>query len=173
MHRTGSEAQMATESMLVAHPFLGFSLRTGTLVRDHIGMERARRLAQPGLFDETTAWLDARANNHGFYSLVDYPWNPARSDRAKVIGLFGASLTQFLWLQLGTALACDVEASGAWQSERVVALNFAQGGMKQPQNLAALAYFLSVGQRLDAAVLTDGFPPAAMGFHNAQLGYAP
>jgi hypothetical protein len=31
---------------------------------------------------------------------------------------------------------------------KVVVLNFAKGGTKQPQNATALAYFLSIGQRL-------------------------
>ena len=45
--------------------------------------------------------------------------------------------------------------------------------MKQPQNLAALTHFLALGQRLDAAVLIDGFGVAALSFHNVQLGYQP
>ncbi len=159
--------------MLMAHPFLGFTVRPGTVVRDHIGVERARRLAEPGSFETADAWLDVRANNHGFYSPVDYPWRPPSGDSTRLIGLFGGSVTQFLSLQLDRELALDVEASGAWPSDRAMVLNFADGGMKQPQNLVALTYFLSLGQRLDAAVLIDGFGPAALSFQNARLGYAP
>jgi hypothetical protein len=66
-----------------------------------------------------------------------------------------------------------VEAAEAWPSDRVAVLNFAVGGMKQPQNLAGLTHFLALGQRLDAAVLIDGFGVAALSFHNTKLGYQP
>jgi hypothetical protein len=168
-----NEALMATELNLVAHPFLDFTVRTGTLLRDQIGVERAIRLSEPAPPEAASAWPNARANNHGFYSPVDYPWQPPAGERTSIIGLFGGSVTQFLTLQLGSELGCDLQAAGAWPSDRVAVLNFAVGGMKQPQNLAALTHFLALGQRLDAAVLIDGFGVAALSFHNAKLGYQP
>src|SRR4051812_33283004 len=105
---------MATNSGLGPHPFLAFTVRSGTLLRDHIGVNRARRLAEPGAPASADAWLDARANNHGFYSKVDYPWRPPAGERTSVIALFGGSVTQFLSLQLGRHLADRVERSGIW-----------------------------------------------------------
>ena len=121
-------------------------MRPGTVLRDHIGVERARRLAEPGSPDSANTWLDARANNHGFYSPVDYPWRPATGERTAIVGLFGGSVTQFMSLQVGHELACEIEAAGVWPSDRVAVLNFAASGMEQPQNLAALTWFLAVGQ---------------------------
>jgi hypothetical protein len=52
---------------------------------------------------------------------------------------------------------------------KVVLLNFANGGTKQPQNASALAYFLSIGQRFDYILNIDGFPELFIGWYNANV----
>lgn len=49
-------------------------------------------------------------------------------------------------------------------------LNLGQGGWKQPQQLLALNYFLSLGQRFDVIVNLDGFNEIALGYHNHLSG---
>jgi hypothetical protein len=60
-------------------------------------------------------------------------------------------------LQGGDRLKKQLEQNGPFKGRDVKIINFAHGGMKQPQQLLILNFFLAAGQRLDAAVNIDGF----------------
>jgi hypothetical protein len=105
-------------------------------------------------------------NNHGFLSKYDYPFVDP-TGRSFVIGLFGSSIAiQFAFTmehRLNDLLSRDSRFAG----RKVVLLQFANGGTKQPQNTTTLAYFLAIGQKFDLIINMDGFPEVYISWLNA------
>lgn len=157
----------------VVHHVAAFTRVPGSLVSDYVDRSRARRLAEPGPIEAASVLLAERFNNHGFCSPFDYPCNVFDGDEPYVIGVFGGSVAHWFATQVREILAEELDATGALAGRRPVVLNFGSAGMKQPQTLLALNYFLSEGQRLDAAVVIDGFNDAALSFVNHEMGYQP
>jgi hypothetical protein len=111
-------------------------------------------------------------NNHGF----DSPWDWPRERRPGeyLVGVFGGSVASKLTryeLDHGVMARAVAPAIGR-SPDHVVFLNFAQGGFKQPQQVQILAYFLAIGQELDAVVNVDGFNEVALGARNQRGGVA-
>jgi hypothetical protein len=103
-----------------------------------------------------------RTNNHGFYSTRDYPFRGQPEDY--IVGIFGGSVSNYFSAVESARLARLLVERTPWRHRRVVVLNFAQNGFKQPQQALILTYFLGIGQRFDAVVNIDGFNEAALGF---------
>jgi hypothetical protein len=55
----------------------------------------------------------------------------------------------------------------------LVAMNLAQGGYKQPQQVISLAYLFALGVRPDLVLNLDGFNEVALGNSNQRLGVSP
>ena len=122
--------------------------------------------------DAAYRWLDWPANNHGFFAPFDYPYEAGDADPAPyIVGIFGGSVAAWFAMLAGDALCEELRGNPLLRDRPPLVLNFAAGGMKQPQALLALNYFLSEGQRLDAVVLIDGFNEAALSCLNIQDGY--
>ncbi len=113
-------------------------------------------------------------NNYGFNSVFDYPYQK-RSNDEFVIGIFGGSVALSFVKSTMPGLFDDVFSKAAQlRGKKVVVLSFAQAGVKQPQQLEMLAYFLSIGQRFDLVVNIDGGNEilAAMANHNETVDYS-
>ncbi len=146
----------------VFHPYFGFVPRPGEPV---FGVWR--RLGGAGAPADHD-WAERRSNNFGFFADSDYP---VRDDEAWLVGVFGGSLAHSFALQSGALLEERLGALAPLEGRRVRVLNFASGGYKQPQQLLILAYFLSIGQRLDLVVNLDGFNEASLGSLNFASGF--
>jgi hypothetical protein len=82
-------------------------------------------------------------------------------DPAKaVVAVFGGSLAAMFVEARGPQAAARAVPELA--GREVVVLNTAQGGYKQPQPLLALTYLLSLGAKIDVAILIDGFNDVAL-----------
>ncbi len=153
------------------HHILAFTAIPGVALRDHIHADRAVRLSEPSSAKPPCSWLDVIANNAGFFSPYEYPCQGVAGNASPfVIGVFGGSAAHWFALQVGSALAEELDRGGEVQRQALV-LNFAIGGMKQPQTLFTLTWSLTDGQRFDAVVLIDGFNDAALSYLNYRKGY--
>jgi hypothetical protein len=154
------------QQFFLLHPYWAFATKPGVTMRQRLTPQHIARLHAPKA-PESADWQDVTANNHGFVSPHDYPYQPAGD--TFILGVFGSSIAQCFSVQAGPALARDLR--GSLTSNRPVeVLNFGLGGFKQPQSLFVLIFFLLSGQRFDAIVLLDGFTEAALSWINDQRG---
>jgi hypothetical protein len=122
-------------------------------------------------------------NNKGFQVLTrlvqedpaccNYPM-PKRNDEV-LVGVFGGSVaTGFaLHTQQYPEFAALLAAMPQWKGKRIRILNFSMPGYKQPQQLIALAYFLSIGQHFDLILNIDGFNEVITTARNFASGAEP
>lgn len=95
-------------------------------------------------------------NNYGFDSVLDYPYRKQSADEF-VIGIFGGSIALgFIKTTMPELYDEIFAAAPQLRGKKVILLSFAREGFKQPQQLLALAYFLSIGQKFDLVVNIDG-----------------
>src|SRR5215210_4234344 len=106
------------------------------------------------------------ANNWGFWADRDYPSNVPD---AYVIGIFGGSVANFFYAMMRKELERGLSAT---LGRKVVVLNFAVGGAKQPQQVQILTFFGSIGQKLDLVLNIDGLNEVSMSARNAQADVA-
>jgi len=143
----------------VFHPYLAFLHRVGRSgtgwVTNNVGfqVDAALAAAEPGC--------------------CDYPLTPR--DNAVLVGVFGGSVATGFALheQAAKALARRLQAIDAYRDRPVRVLNFAMPGYRQPQQLIALAYFQTLGQKLDIALEIDGFNEIVTSHRNFQSGIEP
>lgn len=122
----------------VIHPFVGY-------VNDALRMPFYR----PERFDATSREL-------GFpFNRQPLPREP--SPERWVIGIFGGSFAEQTHRHAGSTLEAALEANPRFAGRDVVVLGFAAGGYKQPQQLMAASYLLSLGIHLDMVINLDGF----------------
>ncbi len=146
----------------VFQPYFGYTLQPGRMET----------------FEETRQW---RANNFGFVYLnedgreycCDHPFT--RRDGELIVGIFGGSVgTGYaLHSEISDGLAKNLSKVPGWQDKTFRILNFAQPGFRQPQQLATLAYFLSIGQEFDLIVNIDGFNEVVTSWRNWDSGVEP
>jgi hypothetical protein len=152
----------AADQALRLNPYYGYMARPGMRLADF-----ARREDLARQFGEAYAANDhdrVFGNRHGFVSLYDYPY--ADPD-AFVIGVFGGSVAVQFALTMRATLQEHLAGHPGVGTRRVVLLNFANGGVKQPQQATTLAYMLSLGQRFDLILSLDGFNELFIGWENA------
>lgn len=97
---------------------------------------------------------DAKAgfSNHGFTSETIYP----KSDGSFVAGIVGGSVADQLFVRRYTLEKALKRIPGLGQ-KKILFTNLAIGGFKQPQQLMALTYMLSLGGHFDVVINVDGF----------------
>ena len=111
----------------------------------------------------------ARTNNFGFVSAHDFPFAKTRSNQF-VIGIFGGSVGNW-FCHIGTPrLLGALRTNDYFKDRELVPLCFSHEGYKQPQQLLALTYFLSIGQEFDLVINIDGFNEVALAPINDQRG---
>lgn len=148
----------------ILHPFWGFTLRTGLGMSELASPARLERL----LAGSSTRpdWVDISANNLGFFSTHDYPYQ-RRGPEEYIIGVFGGSVAQWFALQGSEVLQECLAQAPQFTGRKITVLNFGQGGYKQPQQLMVLAHLLSLGQELDFVLNIDGFNEIALSAVNS------
>jgi hypothetical protein len=144
------------------NPYYGYMARPGMRLADV-----TRRNAMVNQFGASYVERDHErvvANKHGFVSIHDYPFT---DPNAFVIGVFGGSVAVQFALTMAPTLQEHLSSHPKFTGRRVVLLNFANGGTKQPQQLTTLAYFLTLGQKFDLILNLDGFNELFIGWYNA------
>ena len=124
------------------HPFFGYVMK-------------------PGAF--TNEKLKLKVNNHGFYSLYQYPFVKSNKNQV-IIGVFGGSVANNFAVEeyISRRLSNKLKAYPEFANKEIIVLNFGNGGYKQPQQLLILNYFLALGQELDLVINIDGFNEVAL-----------
>jgi len=105
-------------------------------------------------------------NKYGLWSLHEYPYKP--KDDEFVVGIFGGSVAFHFWLSTLDERSPTLKKFAAATGKKVVFLNFASGGRKQPQSMLELAYFMSLGQKFDFVLNIDGFNEVYDGWINVK-----
>jgi len=86
-----------------------------------------------------------------------------RSDDKIIIGIFGGSVACQIAQEGGLSeIESELKKSRFFTGRKLVFLNFAIGGYKQPQQLMALNFILALGGELDIAINFDGFNEIAL-----------
>lgn len=156
-------ADQVLQTKQVLHPYLGFSYRQSLPMSRVADTERIAALLYGRESD--SSWTSLATNNHGFYSDIDYPY-VKESRQELVVGIFGGSVAQWFALQGAEHLKKELQAHPFFKGRDIVVLNYAQGGFKQPQQVQALGYFLTLGQKFDIVVNIDGFNEIALSHIN-------
>jgi hypothetical protein len=148
----------------VFHPYYSYINRVGRSGSYPIG-------------GENVEWV---TNNVGFQVLkklyinepsrYNYPRRKA-SDEI-VIGIFGGSVASgfALTMQGSNEFNKVLSKIQKYKNRKITILNFAMPGFKQPQQLLALAYYLSLGQEFDLVINIDGFNEVVTGYRNYNSG---
>lgn len=104
--------------------------------------------------------LDPKRN----YNVSDFGFwddvNPMifRTNDKLIIGIFGGSFALQTYWYGRDSLIDVLRATG----KEIIVVNLANGGYKQPQQLLALAYLLSLGAEFDIVINIDGFNEVAL-----------
>jgi hypothetical protein len=142
------------------HPYFGMVRNSHRSVKAIVFPDRIKTMV-----DAESAypdWINLKPNNHGFWSEVDYPYNKTKNDY--IVGIFGGSVAQWLAVQGKEYLEKKLTELPGLEDKKIIVLNFASGGYKQPQQLLALSYFVSLGQKFDLVINLDGFNEVALPF---------
>jgi hypothetical protein len=108
----------------------------------------------------------------GFYVVPGQ--GTAANGPATTVGVFGGSMAMLVALEGRDALVRELAASRALGGRRIVIRCYALGGYKQPQQLLALAYLLSLGERPDLVINLDGVNEVALPYmENRHRGVFP
>ena len=111
----------------------------------------------------------ARTNNFGFVSPHDFPFAKTRNNQF-LIGIFGGSVGAWFCHVGAPRLLTTLKAQAFFKDRELVSLCFSHEGYKQPQQLLALTYFLSIGQQFDLVINIDGFNEVALAAINDERG---
>lgn len=121
------------DGMQVIHPFVGFVLNPAFK-----GIE----------------WREV--TSQGFQRLPGEREPPAGAPRF-VVAMFGGSVAAGVCLHGREAIVHELQRSPRVRGKTLVVHCVAMGGYKQPQQLMALNYVLSLGETIDVAINLDGF----------------
>lgn len=149
LNQTGIRLEESINERL--HPFLGYIYKPGVIFR---GFEFQTEIA---------------GNNYGFASPHNYPLIKQNENQV-IVGVFGGSVASHYATQEleENVLIPALKQLPDYRQKEIIVLNFAQGGYKQPQQLLALSYFMSLGQKFDIVINIDGFNEVALANVNAQ-----
>lgn len=78
------------------------------------------------------------------------------------IGIFGGSFAGYVSYDAGTILKEELKKSPLYSNKTIDIESIVGGGMKQPQQLMALNYFLVMGAEYDIIINIDGFNEAVL-----------
>jgi len=121
----------------VLHPYLGF-VRNPDIQR-HVFSSRV---------------VDEPVNEYGFFG--PSPFEVGDAETVTVV-ITGGSVATDLYLRSSEVLRAELRKSPSLADRRIRVLCLALGGMKQPQQLLALEYLLSLGASFDVVINLDGF----------------
>jgi len=128
----------------ILHPYLGF-VRNPAIGRQ--------------VFNDRV--IEEPVNEYGFFGPSPLE---ARDPGTFSVAITGGSVATDLYLRSSEALRSGLRESLGLSDGRIRILCLALGGMKQPQQLLALVYFLSLGASFDVVINLDGFNEVALPF---------
>lgn len=160
--RVSVDLRVENDKRIRLHPYVGYTGRRGMKLASVMGAEDIQTQFGDRFAREDFPTLGF--NNHGFLARVDYPYVKAADEF--VVGVFGGSVAVQFSLTAHHVLSEALEVAGVLKGRKLVLLDFAHGGAKQPQQATALAYFLALGQRFDYVITLDGFNEAFIGWYN-------
>ncbi len=155
VERTAAGKTDAPEWVLdyVLHPFLGY-------VRN--------RDAKAHVFNDRP--IDIPVNEYGFFGPAP-PFD--RSPGRVTVVLTGGSAALDLYFRCAAVLSDLLAEAPPFEGKKVEIVSLALGGMKEPQQLMALSWFLSLGAAIDIVINLDGFNEIALPFaENVPFGVA-
>lgn len=121
----------------VLHPYLGF-------VRNF----RKKR----HIFDERI--IQTPVNKFGFFG--PSPVEVQKDEEFRIV-ITGGSVATQLYIYSRDRLIKTLEENPKFKNKKIKIISFALGGMKQPQQLIALNWFLALGSDFDIFINLDGF----------------
>jgi hypothetical protein len=128
----------------VLHPYLGF-VRNPDVER-HVFSSRI---------------VEEPVNEYGFFG--PSPLETGDAETVNVV-ITGGSVATDLYLRSSEVLRTELRKSPLLADREIRVLCLALGGIKQPQQLLALEYFLSLGASFDVVINLDGFNEIALPF---------
>ncbi len=130
-----------------------------------------RDILHPYLGFVTNSEQDALYNQFGFLGeQVLYK----RSPDSVIVGLFGGSVAWYVYQDAKDELVQQIQQLPPYRGKEIKVVPIALGGFKQPQQLLALNYFLSLGGEFDIIINLDGFNEAALPYSdNFEAGITP
>ena len=99
-------------------------------------------------------------SNYGFHG--ETPPISEKDDDTCVIGIFGGSFALGTARSGGETLIAVLKQSPRFANKDIILHTLAFGGYKQPQQLLALTYLLSLGAHFDIIINLDGFNEVAL-----------
>ena len=121
------------EPILALHPYLGFVYNP----------------------DRETFDMGRPVSPFGFHTDDPIRWSGESDDELR-IAIVGGSMAAHMALRGREAIESALADCQALGEREVAVISLALGGYKQPQQLATVAYFLSLGARFDVVVNLDG-----------------
>ena len=103
------------------------------------------------------------SKDHSGVSISDYGFIDTQSPihiknpNEIIIGITGGSVAAWFFIQSRDDLEKALRQSPFFQSKKITFVNTALGGYKQPQQLIALTYLLSLGAKFDIIINLDGY----------------
>lgn len=97
------------------------------------------------------------------YGFVDStPTIQKRGDDRLIVGITGGSVAWWVSAEGDVSLAEELRKSPLLEDKEIVILRMGMGGFKQPQQLMAINWLLTLGGELDVLVNLDGFNEVAL-----------
>lgn len=87
-----------------------------------------------------------------------------KKDDEIIIAVFGGSVASNLYLSQKDFIIKSLQQNPLYADKKITILNFAFGGLKQPQQLMALNYFLALNAKFDIVINIDGFNEVALSY---------
>lgn len=101
----------------------------------------------------------AGANKYGFVG--EEPVQKKSKDKV-IVGIFGGSAATMLYNLSRSTLVEELKRSSTFNNKQITIIGVTLGGYKQPQQLIALNFLLTLGAEFDYVVNLDGFNEAAL-----------
>jgi len=140
-HQDQERGEVAARNEVV-HPFIGY-------------------VAAPDSGTASFSNADAHVTELGFPSLRSASFERS-SDDDFIICVTGGSLAKWFALDGAAELVSELQSHTAFASRNIIVCGLANGGYKQPQQVMAVNYILSLGAEFDVLVNIDGFNEVAL-----------
>jgi hypothetical protein len=111
-------------------------------------------------------------NSYGMVSIKDYEYPYKKKKNDFVIAVIGGSVAAGFTKKGGEEFL-QKYLDGYGFDKKIVVINLAKGGFKQPQQLFHLQYALLSGFEFDAVINIDGFNDIVFAAHNIDTGINP
>ncbi|MDD2236793.1 MAG: hypothetical protein PHG65_06275 [Kiritimatiellae bacterium] len=140
------ETQPKDDKIIARHPYLGFVYNA----------------------DRNTPFNGRQNTAYGFYSEYDAVLKRS-NDQDFIVVVLGGSVATHLCVFADDVLRKTLEECPALKGRTIRFNPICQGGYKQPQQLLALAYYLSLGTEVDMVINIDGVNELYIYYKNARV----